>query len=81
MKIEILGAGCPKCNHTAENVRQALQELNRAAEVVKVTDIKAMIAKGIMLTPGLIIDGKMVYQGKIPSVEQIKEYIQKKGGS
>lgn len=80
MKIEVLGPGCPKCNSTAENVKQALKELNRVDEVVKVTDIKTMIDKGIMMTPGLIIDGKIVFQGKIPTVEQIKEQIQKGGG-
>ena len=77
MKIEVLGPGCPKCHSTAENVKQALAQLNRADEVVKVTDIKTMIAKGVMMTPGLIIDGKVVLQGKIPTVEQVKELIQR----
>lgn len=77
MKIEVFGPGCPKCNQTAENVKQALKELNLTAEVAKITDIKAMIAKGVMLTPGVIVDGKIVLQGKIPTVEQVKELIQK----
>lgn len=72
-KIEILGPGCPKCNTLAENVRKALQETNQTAEVVKITDIKEMISKGIMCTPGLLIDGKIVSQGKALNVEQIKE--------
>jgi len=79
MRIEVLGPGCPKCNNTAENVKQALTELNLTAEVVKVTDIKAMIEKGVMMTPGLIIDGKIVLQGKIPTVQQVKEFISKEG--
>lgn len=74
-KIEIFGPGCPKCNALLENVKQALLENNQTAEVVKITDIKAMIAKGIMLTPGLAIDGKLVSQGKTLKVEQIKELI------
>ena len=72
-KIEILGTGCPKCNVLTENVWKALQEINQTAEVVKITDIKEMIAKGIMFTPGLIIDGKIVSQGKALNIEQIKE--------
>lgn len=81
MKIEILGPGCPKCNNTQENVKKALSELNKQAEVVKVTDINAMIEKGIIQTPALIINGKIVMQGKIPTVEQIKQFIQKEEGN
>jgi small redox-active disulfide protein 2 len=77
MKIEILGPGCPKCANTEANVKKALAELNKTAEVVKVTDINVMIEKGVMQTPALIIDGKMIMQGKIPTVKQIKQLIQK----
>ena len=79
MKIEVLGPGCPKCNSLAENVRLALKELNLAAEVVKVTEIRTMIEKGILRTPGLIIDGRIVSQGKTPTADQIKDYLQPKG--
>ena len=74
-KIEILGPGCPKCHSLTENVKKALQETGQAADVVKITDIKDMIAKGVMFTPGLIIDGHIVSQGKTLNVEQIKELI------
>ena len=77
MKIEILGPGCPKCHNTEENVKKALSELNKQAEVIKITDINVMIDKGIMQTPALIIDGNIVMQGKVPTVEQIKQLIQK----
>jgi small redox-active disulfide protein 2 len=77
MKIEVLGSGCPKCNTTVENVKKALTELGQSAEVVKVTDINAMIELGVMSTPALMLDGKLMVQGKIPNVEQIKEWIQK----
>ncbi|HOW42347.1 MAG TPA: thioredoxin family protein [Candidatus Omnitrophota bacterium] len=81
MKIEILGAGCPKCHSTEANVRKALAELNKTAEVVEVTDIMAIIDKGVIQTPGLIINGKIIMQGKIPTVEQIKQFIQKEEGN
>jgi hydrogenase maturation factor len=48
MKIEVLGPGCHKCHNTEENVKKALLELNKQAEVIKVTDISAMIDKGIL---------------------------------
>jgi small redox-active disulfide protein 2 len=76
MKIEVLGTGCPKCAGVEENVKKALLELNKEAEVVKVTDINAIIEKGIMQTPALIIDGKVVAQGRVPTVEQVKQFIQ-----
>jgi len=79
MKIEVLGPGCPKCHNTEANVKKALSELNKEAEVVSITDINIMIDKGIMQTPGLIINGNIVMQGKIPTVEQIKQFIQKEG--
>ena len=78
MKIEVLGPGCPKCNSTMENVRKALSEIGKTAELVKVTDINAMIERGVMSTPALIIDGKLMAQGKIPNVQQIKDWIQER---
>ena len=78
MKIEVLGTGCPKCQSTEQNVRKALAELQVQAEVVKVTEIDDMLARGVMWTPALVIDGKVVLQGKIPTVDQIKQLV--KGG-
>jgi len=75
MRIEVLGPGCPKCMSTEQNVKKALRELNLEAEVVKVTDIDMIIEKGAMWTPALVIDGKLALQGKIPTVEQIKQLV------
>ena len=77
MKIEVLGPGCPRCANVEANVKKALLELKKEAELVKVTDINTIIEKGIIQTPALIVDGKIVIQGKIPTVEQIKEIIQR----
>lgn len=81
MKIEVLGPGCHKCHTLEESVKKALAELHKDAQIIKVTDIAAMIEKGIMQTPGLIINGKIVLQGKIPTMEQIKQLIQKEEGN
>ena len=75
MKIEVLGPGCPKCMSAEQNVKKALSELNIQAEIVKVTDINAIIEKGVMWTPALVVDGKLVLQGKIPTVDQIKQLV------
>jgi small redox-active disulfide protein 2 len=79
MKIEVLGPGCPRCTNVEENVKKALLELKKEAEIVKITDINTMIEKGVIQTPTLIINGKIIIQGKIPTVEQIKEIIQREG--
>ncbi len=76
MKIEVCGPGCPKCASAEQNVLQALQELQIQAEVVKVTDIDAMLEKGVLRTPALLIDGKLAIQGRIPTVQQIKQFLQ-----
>ena len=76
-KIEILGPGCPKCNLLVDNVKKALQETGLAAEVVKITDINEMIARGVMFTPGLIIDGRIASQGKSLNIDQLKDILTK----
>jgi small redox-active disulfide protein 2 len=75
MKIEVLGTGCPKCMSVEQNVKKALAELAVEADVEKVTDIQQIIQKGVLSTPALVIDGKLVLQGKSPTVEQLKELI------
>ena len=75
MKIEVLGMGCPKCMSMEQNVRKALAELAVQADVEKVIDIQAIVQKGALSTPALVIDGTLVLQGKNPTVEQLKELI------
>ena len=76
MKIEVLGTGCPKCMSVEQNVKKALAELAVQADVEKVTDIQQIIQRGVMSTPALVIDGKVVFQGKNPTVDQLKQFIQ-----
>jgi small redox-active disulfide protein 2 len=75
MKIEVLGTGCPKCQTTEQTVRKAVAELGVQAEIVKVTDINAIIERGVMWTPALVIDGKVAVQGKIPTLDQVKALV------
>ncbi len=76
MKIEVLGPGCPKCMSLEANVQKALVELSLQAEVVKVAEIEEIIQRGVMSTPALVIDGKLVLQGKSPTVDQLKKILQ-----
>ena len=75
MKIQILGTGCPKCNQLYQNAQQAVAELAVDAELEKVTDLNAIMAFGVMVTPALAIDGQVKASGKVPTAEAIKEMI------
>lgn len=74
-KIQILGTGCPKCNELTANAKEAAQELGEEVEFEKVTSINEIMKFGVMTTPGLVIDGKVVSQGKVLKPEQIKKLL------
>ncbi len=76
MEIKVLGPGCPKCGMVEKRVKDALADLNVAADVEKITDIKKMMSFGIIATPGLVINGKVRSTGRIPRIEEIKTWIQ-----
>lgn len=75
MEIRILGPGCPRCGEVEKRTMNALAELNVAADVQKITDIKKIIEYKIMGTPGLVINGKVKSSGRIPSADEIKNWI------
>ncbi len=65
--IEVLGPGCPNCQKLEANAREAVAQAGIEAEIVKVTDYADIVSRGVMSTPGLVIDGKVVSTGKIPT--------------
>ncbi len=75
MKIEVLGTGCPNCKKLEDNVRKAVEETKKKADVVKVTDIGKIVEYGVMSTPALVIDGKVKSSGKIPDKDEIKKWL------
>jgi len=77
MKIEILGTGCPKCKKLEENARTAVKELVVEAEFAKVTEISKIMEFGVMMTPALAIDGKVVSAGRVLNPDDIKKLIAK----
>jgi small redox-active disulfide protein 2 len=74
-KLQILGTGCPKCKKLAEATEQAATELGIEYQLEKVTKIQDIMAFGVMMTPGLAVDGDVKVSGKVPSVEEIKQLI------
>ncbi len=80
LKIEILGPGCPRCRATEENLKRALAELHLEAEVLHVTDPKEIAQRRIFLTPGVGVDGEVRSSGRVPEVEEIKQWFARPGG-
>lgn len=77
MKVQILGIGCPKCKQLAANAEQAIRETGVDAEVEKITSITEIAKFGVMMTPGLVIDGEVKSVGKVLSPAEIAQMLKK----
>jgi small redox-active disulfide protein 2 len=75
MKIQVLGPGCAKCNTLAENAKKAVAMAGVDAEVIKVTEMADIESFGVLLTPGLAIDGVVKSAGKVVAPEQIARWL------
>ncbi len=73
--IEVLGTGCMKCKRLLKNVEKAVKETGAEAEIRKVEDINAIMERGVMLTPALIIDGELKVSGRVADVKEISGYL------
>jgi small redox-active disulfide protein 2 len=78
MEIKILGTGCSNCKNLEKATREAVAELKLDATVVKEEDIVKIMSYGIMRTPALVLDEKVLFYGRVPSVSEIKEMLSKK---
>ncbi len=77
MEIKILGPGCPNCKTLEKLTRGVVAEKGILANITKVEDIMDIMNYGVMSTPALIIDDKIVVKGRIPSAEEIGEFLTK----
>ena len=75
MNIQVLGTGCPTCKQLHELTKQAVSSLGLDATVEYINDIEKMLALGVMSSPVLVVDNKVVMAGQLPSIEKIKELI------
>jgi small redox-active disulfide protein 2 len=76
-EIRIAGPGCPRCETTERNVINACAELGLAADIGHIRDMKEYGKLGVALTPAVIVDGKIVTAGKVPSAEELKKLLSK----
>ena len=75
MKIQILGPGCAKCNRLMETAEAAAKELGVEYQLEKISDINQIMSFGVMMTPGLVVDGEVKSVGKVPSLEEMKKML------
>jgi small redox-active disulfide protein 2 len=77
MEVKILGTGCPKCKTLEQVTRDVISQNNIDATVTKVDDIMEIMQYNIMTTPAIVIDGKVVVKGRVPSADEIKKLLTK----
>lgn len=77
MEIKILGTGCTKCNDLEKAAREAVAALSIDANIEKIEDIMKIMEYGVMRTPALVVDGKVLVSGKAPNAEEIKKLLSK----
>lgn len=75
MIIKVLGSGCKNCKKLLENVKESVKELKILAEIEYITDMMEIANSGLMRTPGLIINDKIVSYGRVPDIDEIKNFI------
>jgi len=75
MDIKILGTGCPRCKALERVTNDAVKETGLDAAVSKVEDIMEIMKFGVMTTPALVVNGKVVMKGKVPSVNKLKDLL------
>lgn len=75
MKIQVLGSGCANCHKVEEVANKAVAQLGINAEVELVTDMQTIMRYGVMNTPGIVIDGKVVSTGRVPALSQMAQLV------
>ncbi len=75
MEIKVLGTGCPTCKALEKAIKDTVNELGIDATVTKEEDIMKIMEYGVMRTPGLVIDDKVVLSGRVPTSKELKELL------
>jgi len=75
MLIKVLGSGCKNCLNLEKTARQAVDDLHLEAEIEKVTDFPTIVGYGVMATPALVVDEKLVLSGRVPTVAEVRDLL------
>jgi len=73
VKVQVIGIGCARCQELEKRVVDVLAEMNIAAEIEHVRDLRLFASMGVFMTPGLVVDGKVLSQGRVPSKDELKK--------
>jgi len=77
INLKVLGTGCEKCKTLEKVTTEVVNESNFDADIQKVEDITQIITYGVMMTPALVVNEKVVFSGRVPSKTEIKKFIEK----
>ncbi len=77
MKIEILGAGCAKCEKLAETAKAAAEQLNLDYQIEKIQDLNGIAKRGVLITPALAVNGEVKVVGRVPSLDEVTALLQR----
>lgn len=75
VKIEVLGSGCAKCNKVEQIIKEYVTSNDVPAEVTHVTNITEIAKRGVLMTPAVSVDGKIVLEGKVPKTKDIEKWL------
>ena len=75
MEIKVLGAGCAKCKTLEDLTRKVVKENGLDANITKIEDIVEIMKYNVLTTPALVVNGKVVSKGRIPSADEIKQFL------
>lgn len=75
MDIKVLGPGCAKCKATADVIDSVAKEAGKEVSLEKIEDMRQIVGYGVMSTPGVVIDGKVVHVGTVPSADEVRAWL------
>lgn len=75
MKVQVLGSGCSKCETTAKLIAEVAARKGKSVEIEKITDFAQIAAMGVMSTPAVALEGKVVHSGRIPLAAEIESWL------
>lgn len=76
MEIKVLGTGCAKCKTTIALIAEVAQARGVPVDLVKVEELREIMGYGVMSTPGVVVDGKVVHAGGVPSRDKVEQWLQ-----
>lgn len=75
MEIKVLGPGCAKCKATADMITRVATETGKTVQIEKIEDMRQIVSFGVMTTPAVVVGGKVVHKGSVPTHDQVLSWL------